>query len=367
MQERSVRLHFQSGSSDKVYELDLVQNASGNWECKFAYGRRGASLNRGTKTPDGGATYAKAQQAFEKIYAEKTGKGYQVVSDDMSPVGANNAGPAPMPTPSARQSLLGITPMLPTAIEEARVPELIFDANYGAQQKYDGQNRILLIDQTGVRFGNRRGEQVDGNPAFTNKDIPVNMGRTVLFGEDLGDVVMVFDALEINGMDFKDQTTLERHTALTAMMDETDWLKIAPLITGTAAKKMLHDQMQREDREGVVFKRLRAPFTSGRTKDTLKYKIKESSTFVVGEHHPGGKRSIGLVLKDENGNIHTLGNVTVPPNYDMPAVGALVEVSYMYRYHDGCLEQPVYRGERDDLEYEPKLDQIKRIKHKAAA
>lgn len=367
MKERSVRLHFQSGSSDKVYELDLVQTPGGDWECKFGYGRRGSTLKYGTKTPDGGTSYAKAQSAFEKIYAEKTGKGYDVVSDTYNDAGSANGGNTPMPTPNARQSLIGITPMLPTAIGEDDVPAYIFDSNYGAQQKYDGQNRILLIDQTGVRFGNRRGEQIDGNPAFTNKDIPVNMGRTVLFGEDLGDHVMVFDALEINGIDFKDQTTLERHNALTAMMEETDWLKISPIIIGTAAKKMLYDQMKKEDKEGVIFKRLRAPFSSGRTKETLKYKIKESSTFVVGEHHSGGKRSIGLVLADENDVVHALGNVTVPVNYDMPPVGAYVEVSYMYRFEDGSLEQPVYKGERDDLEYEPKLDQIKRIKYKAAA
>ena len=62
-----------------------------------------------------------------------------------------------------------------------------------------------------------------------------------------------------------------------------------------------------------------------------------------------------------------LGYVTIPVNHEMPEVGALVEVSYMYRYDDGALEQPVYKGLRTDLEYEPDISQIKRIKYRAAA
>ena len=45
-----------------------------------------------------------------------------------------------------------------------------------------------------------------------------------------------------------------------------------------------------------------------------------------------------------------LGFVTIPVNYNVPAVGALIEVEYLYAYPNGALAQPVYRGERDDLD-----------------
>lgn len=58
---------------------------------------------------------------------------------------------------------------------------------------------------------------------------------------------------------------------------------------------------------------------------------------------------------------------TVPANYPIPEVGALVEVEYMYRFEDGALMQPKYKGERSDVEGPVRLDQIKRIKPKSMA
>ena len=43
-----------------------------------------------------------------------------------------------------------------------------------------------------------------------------------------------------------------------------------------------------------------------------------------------------------------LGSVTIPVNFDVPAVGTMVEVRYRYAYPGGSLFQPVYRGERTD-------------------
>jgi bifunctional non-homologous end joining protein LigD len=45
----------------------------------------------------------------------------------------------------------------------------------------------------------------------------------------------------------------------------------------------------------------------------------------------------------------TIGNVTIPPNRAIPAVGAVVEIRYLYAYQGGALYQPVYLGERDDV------------------
>jgi bifunctional non-homologous end joining protein LigD len=44
-----------------------------------------------------------------------------------------------------------------------------------------------------------------------------------------------------------------------------------------------------------------------------------------------------------------VGNVTIPPNKEVPAVGALVKVRYLYAFKGGSLYQPVYIGERDDI------------------
>jgi len=44
------------------------------------------------------------------------------------------------------------------------------------------------------------------------------------------------------------------------------------------------------------------------------------------------------------------GNVTIPPNHDIPQIGSVVEARYLYAYREsGSIYQPVYLGERDDI------------------
>ena len=55
-----------------------------------------------------------------------------------------------------------------------------------------------------------------------------------------------------------------------------------------------------------------------------------------------------------------VGNVTIPPNHDVPAAGEIVEVEYLYAYKGGSLYQPVYRGKRIDLDINAcSTDQLK--------
>jgi len=87
------RLAFREGSSDKVYEVDLVEVASGQYVVNFRYGRRGAALRDGTKTP-APVPLGKARAVFDKLVAEKTAGGYQ-------PIAAAGAAGAARPTARA--------------------------------------------------------------------------------------------------------------------------------------------------------------------------------------------------------------------------------------------------------------------------
>ena len=45
------------------------------------------------------------------------------------------------------------------------------------------------------------------------------------------------------------------------------------------------------------------------------------------------------------------GNVTIPANQKVPAVGAVLDVRYLYAYREsGCLYQPTFLGVRQDVE-----------------
>ena len=67
-----------------------------------------------------------------------------------------------------------------------------------------------------------------------------------------------------------------------------------------------------------------------------------------------GKRSVKIGLLDSvSGDLVkmiSVGNVTIPPNYGIPAVGDIVEVEYLYAYKGGSIYQPVYRGKRTDVD-----------------
>ena len=52
-------------------------------------------------------------------------------------------------------------------------------------------------------------------------------------------------------------------------------------------------------------------------------------------------------------NLAAAGNVTIPPNHDIPATGQVVECRYLYAFREsGCIYQPVYLGTRDDIRAE---------------
>ena len=70
------RLFFQMDRSDKVYEVDLCELEEGRFVVNFRYGRRGASLQDGTKTKTP-VDSAAARKIFDKLVEGKRKKGYR--------------------------------------------------------------------------------------------------------------------------------------------------------------------------------------------------------------------------------------------------------------------------------------------------
>ena len=72
--EKSVRLEFREGRSDKVYEMDLIP-VEDKFLVKIVYGGRWNANNRYCK-PDAPTSYAKALDIFEDLERKKRNKGY---------------------------------------------------------------------------------------------------------------------------------------------------------------------------------------------------------------------------------------------------------------------------------------------------
>ncbi|CAM2069594.1 WGR domain-containing protein [Sulfidibacter corallicola] len=100
--ERQVILYFQKGSSDKVYEIDLCEVGTDQYTVNFRYGRRGADLRDGSKTPLP-VDRDKALALFDKLVADKKKKGY-------AEAGGSDAIPEPEPVVIDQDRLAELAP-----------------------------------------------------------------------------------------------------------------------------------------------------------------------------------------------------------------------------------------------------------------
>ncbi|MCD9018835.1 hypothetical protein [Parachryseolinea silvisoli] len=87
---KQIKLYFQEGSSDKVYEIDLCESGDG-FLVNFRYGKRGAALKEGTKTifP---VPLPEAEKVFAALESEKRKKGYVAAGE--APIVTNSEAPA---------------------------------------------------------------------------------------------------------------------------------------------------------------------------------------------------------------------------------------------------------------------------------
>ena len=150
---------------------------------------------------------------------------------------------------------------------------------------------------------------------------------------------------------------------LSSLLNRPDITHIEFVETATdpANKERLFRHLQAERKEGVVFKRLDAPYTPGRPNsggNQVKHKFYATCSAVVAIIND--KRSVELRLLNGKGWI-PCGNVTIPPNFKVPAVGEVVEVRFLYAFRESnALYQPVYLGPRQDIgQHECVLSQLK--------
>ena len=111
-------------------------------------------------------------------------------------------------------------------------------------------------------------------------------------------------------------------------------------------------ELKQNKREGVVFKRLDAPYVPGlQAGGGAPFKYKFSATLSAVVAKVNSQRSVELRLLNRDG-WQPAGNVTIPANHMVPAVGTVVEVRYLYAFREsGCLFQPWYLGPRTDVEH----------------
>ena len=73
-QTERITLYCREGSSDKVYQAS-IESQGELFVVNFAYGRRGSTMNTGTKTQTP-VDYDSARNLFDKLVRDKQAKGY---------------------------------------------------------------------------------------------------------------------------------------------------------------------------------------------------------------------------------------------------------------------------------------------------
>lgn len=336
-------LYFSEGSSDKEYHAEIVEVAGGN-VVNFRYGRRGGSLTAGTKT-SAPVDFAQAKKIFDKLVKEKTAKGYTPDVSGAAYQGTQNAG-----------IKTDFMPQLLNAITEQEALACISEANWTAQEKMDGERRAAHADNHGVIGINRKGLNVPLPQALADElqAISVNSGAIRVDGEIIGDIMFVFDLHVHQGKSICVLPWIQRMHLAEAVLAGCSHIKTVPVAVSQKEKRSLWNKVKAAHGEGIVFKRINSIVTAGRPNsggDWLKFKFTDSASCCVMAINVG-KRSvqIGLFVQGDSAPLIPVGNVTIPPNHDVPATGDIVEVEYLYAYKGGSLFQPVYHGKRMDLD-----------------
>lgn len=326
-------LYFKEGSSDKVYHA-TVEKKDGGHVVNFSYGRRGSALVTGTKT-NAPVTLEEAAKVFEKLVNSKLAKGYRHME----------GGESSIPQAALPDTPTGLMCVLLNPVDEDEAEDLIKDKEWGAQPKFDGVRFVLHKKGDKITAVNRKGKAASV-PNQIAKGVQSAEADFIVDGELVGEVLYAFDILELDGNCVRSVAAEERSQILKDAIPASEHIEFVPLVTGLK-KKTLYRQLKEENREGIVFKKLQAPYNWGRPAsggNYLKHKFYSTCSCTVSKVNQ--KRSVSLEMRCGT----PVGNVTIPPNHDIPEKGEVVEVRYLYAYKGGSLYQPTYLGKRDDVD-----------------
>jgi len=334
MKTEQITLYYQQEKSDKVYKVSLEEQ-EGLYLVNFAYGRRGSTLKTGTKTQKA-VEYEKGKKIYDKLVLSKSAKGYVVDESESDYVYVSE------------QVQTGIHCQLLNPIDEEELAGFIESDDWWSQEKMDGKRMLINKADDEVTAINRKGLVVGAPKAIVDAVLEVPQ-TFVIDGEAIDDVLYIFDLLSLEGKDLKPLAYSERY-ALLSTLTFSSAIKLVVLSKTSKEKEEQYKKLKVNGSEGIVYKRHTAHYHAGRPNsggDQRKFKFYETASVIVSKIND--KRSVQMMLLNGVEEVF-VGNVTISPNKDVPKVGEVIEVRYLYAYKGGSLYQPTFLHVRDDID-----------------
>lgn len=350
----AISLYCTQSGADKEYHIQIQPTDGALYTVNFQYGRRGSSLTAGTKTPSP-VSLEMAKKIYNKLAAEKTAKGY-------SP---GTQGVPFQQTPLEHRDT-GLQPQLLNTLDDSDLEDYLGNATHWMQEKKNGRRRRIRKVGHTIIGSNKLGLAIALAEPLIHALRALPLDTVELDGEEIGTTLHCFDLTNADGS-YTAAPYDQRYQRLRTLLDTTpqDALQLVPTAFTPEDKRAVFAQLKHDHAEGVVFKDYTAPYTIGRPSSggpQLKYKFLATGSFIVVAHNT--KRSVQIGAMTPSG-LHTMNNVTIPPNHAIPAIGRIIEVEYLYAFpatHALC--QPVYLEERDDVTREEcLLTQLKYLPH----
>jgi bifunctional non-homologous end joining protein LigD len=347
-----ISLHCIEGGSDKIYELSIEPVGEDRFSVTYANGKRGSKLVGGSKTPNGlPVGYDEAKKIVEQVLAQKIKGGYNPINSlsghlDISKV--SNSRLRDGDTGLRFKELIACN-------GDDHVKEMIESLDYLAQEKFNGERRPIIFDT-----------RISDKPFGTNRngimvELPENIAsafayignKFVIDGEIMGDRYVMYDILQIDENDLRDEICLNRIELMQEFYKNSiipaakNKFEIAYTAVFPEQKLNLYNKVKTKNGEGLVFKTVFGKYMAVRDQNQIKAKFWNSLSAVVTGLNQN-KRSVGLCLF-EDGKRVDVGNVTVPSNMDIPEAGSVVEVIYLHAMPNGGLISPTLERVRNDV------------------
>jgi bifunctional non-homologous end joining protein LigD len=357
----SIHLTLVNTRHNKEYRAELLNLGEG-WTVAFAYGAIGSPLKTGIKTPEP-VEYEKAKGIYDRLIGEKTLKPCACCMGVYTPANSPQNAPkavaqcakvVPISTPTPPKQAApaahpAFSPELLEAVPEAAAPRFIQNDRYGMMKKYDGNRMAVSYVPGDLIAFNRLGERIDVPPDLRIAVLKVVRDHAVtalmLDGEYLHGQFVAFDLL-VYETDCRSLPFFDRWGMMVRLLMGST-IGAADLYTLTNAKQEAFDTERKNRGEGVVFKKLSAPYMPGRQGTSIKLKFWVQGTVrICKKQKTSTTHSFGMEVLRLNRWVY-VGSCTCKG--ELPALGSYREVKYLYVGAGGHLYQSEDWGARTDV------------------